>query len=193
MDRDGPLGAAWGAGGDGGLGVGLEQVPDAAGEVAFEAADSFAACLAVGLAAGQVGRALGVQAAFGDGQAVQCAVDLAVAAVIEPVALGAPGGGGDGRGAGGAREFGVAGEAGDVGDLAEQLGGGQDAAAAFGEQPRRERGDQGSEFGVEVVDGPGELADAAEFVAGDPDARGLRGAAQARGDARLPACSGQRA
>ena len=135
-------GAARSAGGDGGRGVGLEEVPDAAGEVALEAADGFAAGLAFGLAAGEVGGALGVQAALGDGEAVQRAVELAVAAVVEAVALGSSGGGGDRRRAGGAGELGVGGEAGDVGDLAEQLGGGQDAAAAFGEQPRRERGDE---------------------------------------------------
>ena len=109
-------------------------MPDAASEVPFEAADGFAAGLAFGLAAGEVGGALGVQAAFGDGEAVQRAVDLAVAAVVEAVALGSSGGGGDGRGAGAAGELGVAGEAGDVGDLAEQLGGGEDAAAGFGER-----------------------------------------------------------
>src|SRR3954453_22753078 len=82
VDRDGPLGAAWSAGGDGGLGVGLEEVPDAASEVAFEAADGFPAGLALGLTAGDVGGALGVEAALGDGQAMQCAVELAVAAVV---------------------------------------------------------------------------------------------------------------
>ena len=68
-----------------------------------------------------------------------------------------------------------------------------DAAAAFGEQSRRERGDERGEFGFEVVDGAGELADAAQFVARDPDARALLGARQAAGDARLPAGRGQRA
>ena len=43
-----------GMGGVGGGRVGLEQVPDAAGEVALEAADCFAAGLAFGLLAGEV-------------------------------------------------------------------------------------------------------------------------------------------
>ena len=75
------------AGGDGGRGVGLEQVPDAAGEVALEAADGFAAGLALGLFAGEVGGGLGVQAALGDGEAMERAVELAVAAPVEAVAL----------------------------------------------------------------------------------------------------------
>jgi hypothetical protein len=37
----------------------------------------------------------------------------------------------------------------------------RDAAAAFGEQPRRERGDERAEFGVQLVDGASELANAA--------------------------------
>src|SRR3954463_12994935 len=87
------------------------------------------------------GGGLGIQAAPGDGQAMQCAVELAVAGVVEAMALGSPGGGGDGCRAGGAGELGVAVEAGYVGDLADQLGGGQNPAAAFSQQPRREVGD----------------------------------------------------
>ena len=49
------------------------------------------------------------------------------------------------------------------------------------------------EFGLEVVDGAGELADAAQLVARDADARALLGAREATGDARLPAGGGQRA
>ena len=46
--------------GVGGRGVGLEELPDAAGEVALEAAQRFAAGLAFGLLAGEVGGGLGV-------------------------------------------------------------------------------------------------------------------------------------
>jgi hypothetical protein len=53
----------------------LEEVPDAAGEVALEAADGFAAGLAVGLFAREVGGGFGVDAAFGDGQAMQRGLD----------------------------------------------------------------------------------------------------------------------
>src|SRR5204863_7375514 len=95
VDRDAARAAPRSAGGDGGRGVGLKQVPDAAGEVALEAADRFAPALAFGLFAGEVGDRLGVQAALGDRESVQRAVELAVAATVEAVPLGLSGGGGD--------------------------------------------------------------------------------------------------
>jgi hypothetical protein len=69
VDRDGWQAGA-GGGGLAGIGGGLQEVPDAAGEVAFEAAQRFAACFSFGLFACQVGGAFGVEAAFADGQAV---------------------------------------------------------------------------------------------------------------------------
>jgi hypothetical protein len=74
VDRDPARAGQVSAGGDGGLGVGLEQVPDAAGEAALEAADRFSAALAFALFAGKTGGGLGVEAAFGDGEAMQRAV-----------------------------------------------------------------------------------------------------------------------
>src|SRR3954451_22299517 len=88
VDRDDVCGAGSSVGGDGGLGVGLEEVPDASGEVALEAADGFASGLAFGLSAGEVGRGLGIQTAPGDRQAMQRAVELSVAGVVEAMALG---------------------------------------------------------------------------------------------------------
>src|SRR5919202_4763963 len=67
---------------------GLEQVPDAAGEVALEAADGLGAGLALGALARDVGLRLGVAAQACDGDAVDGGVDLAVAAAVEAVALG---------------------------------------------------------------------------------------------------------
>jgi hypothetical protein len=63
----------------------LEEAEDAAGEVALEAADGFAARLAFRLSAGEVGGGVGVQAALGDREPMQRAVELAVAAVVEAV------------------------------------------------------------------------------------------------------------
>jgi hypothetical protein len=48
----------------------LEEVPYAAGEVAFEAAQCFASCFAFGLFAGEVGGGVGVVESFGDREAV---------------------------------------------------------------------------------------------------------------------------
>src|SRR4051794_41284044 len=98
VDRDAAPGAGCG-GGDGGRGVGLEQVPDAAGEVALEAADRFPAGLAFGLLAGEVGGGLGVQATLGDREPVQGAVELAGCAPVGAGAVGVFAGGG-GLGAG---------------------------------------------------------------------------------------------
>jgi hypothetical protein len=50
---------------------GLEEFPDAARDVAFEAAQRFASAFALLLFAGEVRGGVGVQAAFGDGEAVQ--------------------------------------------------------------------------------------------------------------------------
>src|SRR5206468_3835054 len=65
----------------------LEELEDAAGEVAFEAAQCFSRGLAFCLFAGEVGSGLGVDASLGDGDAVQGAVELAVAAAVQAVAV----------------------------------------------------------------------------------------------------------
>ena len=96
---------------DGDVGGAVQEVPDAADEVALEAAQRFAAGLAFGLLAREVGGGLGVVAGLGERESVERAVELAVAAAVEAVAVGAPRGRGDRRGAGKARELGVAGEA----------------------------------------------------------------------------------
>jgi hypothetical protein len=80
----------------------LQELEDSAREVAFEAAQRFASALAFGLFAGEVGGGLGVDAGLGDCDAVQGAVDLAVAAAVQAVPVGASGGCGDRR-CGGAR------------------------------------------------------------------------------------------
>jgi hypothetical protein len=77
--------------------------------------------------------------------------------------------------------------------LSKQLGGHHRAAAAFGEQSRREREDECGELVLELVDRAGALADASQFIAGDPDACALRAAAQTRAEADLPTRGAQRA
>src|SRR3954449_8016100 len=103
----------------------LEESPDVAGGGALEAADGFAGGLAFGAAAGDVVLCLGVAAGAGDDDAVQCGVDLAVAALIEPLSLGVARARGDRRDAGGAGQLGWGGEAVRAGDLADELGRGQ--------------------------------------------------------------------
>src|SRR3954452_18937819 len=90
------------------LGVGrLEEVPDAAGEVALEAADGLGAGLALGALAGEVGLGFGVAAGAGDRDAVDGGVDLAVAAAVEAVAVGVAGADRDRGDAAGSGELGV--------------------------------------------------------------------------------------
>ena len=93
MDRDGGGDPREGRGWRGGaiLAGWLQQSEDAPGEVALEAAQRFSAALALGLLAREVRSGFGVHATLGDREAMQRAVDLAVAAAVQAVALGAPG------------------------------------------------------------------------------------------------------
>jgi hypothetical protein len=59
-------------------------------EVALETAHRLDAGLTLGFLALQVGACLGVQAPSGDGDDVQRAVELAIAATIQAMAIGAP-------------------------------------------------------------------------------------------------------
>ena len=131
---------------------GLEEVPDAAGEVAFEAADGFAGGLAFGAFAVEVGARLGVAAGAGDGDAVNGRIDLAVAAAVETVAVCVARADGDRGNAGGACELGVAGKAGGAGDLADELGCGQWPKTGLCEHLRRDVGDELGDLGLERVD-----------------------------------------
>ena len=85
-------------------GIVLERGVDGAGELSFEAAEGFAVALAFGLFAFEVGAGGWVDAALGDGDAVEGAVELAVAAAVEAVALVFAGAGVEGCDAGVAGE-----------------------------------------------------------------------------------------
>jgi hypothetical protein len=67
-----------------GGGVEVEQPPDAAGEVAFEAADRFAFGLAFGCLSLEVGAGGGVPVALGERDDVDRAVELAVPGTSRP-------------------------------------------------------------------------------------------------------------
>ena len=70
------------------MGWGREDLVDLAGEVAFEAADGFAAGFAFGDAAGEVVAGAGIPAQAGQSDAVERGVGLAVTAAVEPVTVG---------------------------------------------------------------------------------------------------------
>ncbi len=68
-------------------GARFQCVEDDADEESFEAADRFAAALAFGLFAFEVGARGGVLARLCDRDPVERSVELAVAAAVEPVSL----------------------------------------------------------------------------------------------------------
>src|SRR5438105_1079756 len=70
-----------------------QQAEDGAGEVSFQAAQRFAAALPFSLFAFEVVASGAVDAALGDGDAVERAVELAVAGAVEPVPALLAGGG----------------------------------------------------------------------------------------------------
>src|SRR6266851_2544794 len=107
----------------------FEGCVDGAGELSFEAADRFAACFAFALFAFEVSTCGWVHAALGDGDAVQGAVELAVAAAVEAVALVFAGAGVEWCDAGVAGELRVCWEAGDRADSQSSF------AALKGPQP----------------------------------------------------------
>jgi hypothetical protein len=109
-------------------------VADAADEVPLEAPDRLAGALAFAAPTGDVVASLGVAAGPGDDHAASRRVDLAVAALVEPVALRVARAGWDRRNAGGAGELGGRDEALGAGDLADELGGDQRPEAGLVEQ-----------------------------------------------------------
>ena len=94
-------------------------MPDAAGEVAFEAAHRFEPGLAFGAFASDVVLGLGVASGAGERDAVDGGVELAVAAAIETVAVRLARADRDRRDAGRASQLGFGGEALGTGDFAE--------------------------------------------------------------------------
>ncbi len=120
----------------------------------------------------------GVDASLGDRDPVQGAVELAVAAAVEAVALVFAGAGVEWGDAGVASQLGVGSEAGDRADLAEQLRGAQGPAAGKLEQPWRERLRARPQFALELADRAGQAAATSEQVAGGPHLRCLLSAGE---------------
>lgn len=113
-----------------------QQTPEAACEVALEAAKRAFAGLALGLLAGQVLAGGGVALGAGDRDRVQRPVELAVSAAVQSVLCLLPGGAGDRGGAGLAAEAGVGAEALGAGGASDQQSGGQRAAPLLLKQLR---------------------------------------------------------
>lgn len=101
----------------------------------LEAAESLHSGPSLGLLALEEASRLGTDTSLGDGHAMQGAVELAIAAAVEAVAIGSARGDWDRRDPGHARELGVGPEALKAGRLGDELGGRQGAAAGQLEQP----------------------------------------------------------
>ena len=82
--------------------------------------------------------------------------------------------------------FASLGEAVGAGDLADELCGGQQSAAGLGQELRRGLGDELGDLVRECVDRAGQLSDAAQLVAGDPNTGGLFCAREAARDLAQP-------
>ena len=102
---------------------------DGSCELSFEAANRLASALAFGLFAFEIGPRGRVDASLRDRDPVQGAVELAVAAAVEPVASVLARAGFERCDAGVSGKLGVCRKAFDRSDLAEQLGGADGAAA----------------------------------------------------------------
>jgi hypothetical protein len=157
----------------------VEDVEDAPGELAFERSESLLVGLAVGLVSGDVGLGGCVGAFLDDGDRVQGAVELAVAGSVESVALLAAGGDVERGDAGVHGELGVGAEALDAGDLADQLRGGQRAAAWEREQLRRLAPHERLDLALEPVCLACQLAAVTDEFAGDAHLHRLLAAGQA--------------
>jgi hypothetical protein len=154
--------------------------------VAFEAAQRLFAALAFELLARQVGASRFVKAGLADRDAMEREVELAVAAAVEAVAVGASRGGRDRCGRSRARELCVRLEALDARGLADDLGGGQHAAAVELQQLGRVGAHRRAELALEPPALARELAQTAQLLAHDPHACALLGAPQLARDQLEP-------
>ena len=117
-----------------------------------------------------VGAAFRIAGDLGQGDVVHDPVELAVAAAVEPVAVGTPRAGRQRRGPVAHGELGLGPIAADVTDLGQQLGFGDGSDAADlrqgGVEPLAQPGDLGGELGDLGV----QLPQAGQALAGDPGA-----------------------
>ena len=162
----------------------VEQPPDPAGEVAFEAADGFELGFAFGVFAVEVGAGLGVGPGAGERDDVERPVELAVPAAVQPVALGVAGAGRDRGGAGVSGEAGVGGEPLRAGGVADDDRGRHRPAPGLLEQRGAVRVDQDLELGEQFAFLAGDLSDPREQPLGDPQLRAVAAAGRAGGQPR---------
>ena len=169
---------------------GVEAAVELAGDVALEAAADFGIGLAFCAAPGDLGPGLLARAPASQEDVVQGAVEVAVAAAVEPVTDDAAATGGDRAGAGERGVGGIVAAAARVGPGHDRWCGADRAHAAFGQQLRRQVGDQLGEvalvIGEFLVDPADGESEAAGLGAPDGLFAGLVLTAAAAGDGSEP-------
>src|SRR5579875_3889029 len=164
-------------------GGGVEQSPDASGEVAFEAADRFALALAGCDLALDIGPGGWTEVHLGERDDVDRAVQLPVTATVQAVALGLAGAGGDRGGSAVPSETGVGTEPLRAGGVTDDDRGGHDPAAGLLKQRRAVSFDQGLELCEEIALLTGDLTDPGHEPFGDHQLRAARQLGQLPGQA----------
>jgi hypothetical protein len=152
-------------------------------EVALEAAHRLDAGLAFGFLAGEIGASRRVDPAARDRDDVQGAVELAVAATVQAVAVASPGGSRNRCDAGQPGELSVAGEALCARGLADQDRGAQRATAGLCEQLWAMGANEVAQLALERLGFPCERGDALDLLASDTDPGGLWQRPEPAGDA----------
>ena len=144
---------------------------------------------------GEVGGGVGVVGAFGDGEAVEGAVELAVAAAVEAMAVGAARGGGDRGGSRRVRaSFASVAKRSTPAISPISFAAVSGAAAALGEQLRRVALDERGELCLEFADPAGARGDLAQRSSRATRTRVVCcGAREAAGDRPQPLVGVQRA
>jgi hypothetical protein len=153
---------------------GVEAAVELPGDVALEATADFGIGLAFCAAPGDVGLGSLAGAPASQEDVVQGPVEVTVAAAVEPVTDDTAAAGRDRAGAGERGVCGIVAAAARVGPGHDRLGGADRAHAAFGQQLRRQVGDQVGEVGL---------------VIGDSWSIRLMARARRRASARRTACS----
>ena len=144
---------------------------DAAGEVALEAAQRTFLRLAFGFLASEVLLGGRVVLGAGNGDDVQCMVELTVTAAVESVLGALPRGARDRGGSGLQREGGLGAESLVAGGVTDQDRRRQCPAASLGQQLGSAGGDELSELAVQSVDLAVEGAQVRQLLARDPGPR----------------------
>ena len=155
-----------------------QKPPDPACQMALETAYGFNSGLALGLLSSEVVLSRRMNTALGHGNAVKGAVELTVAAAVEPVA-GAPArGGGDRSNAGETGQLGIRREARGAGGLGEELCRRQRPAAGEVEQLRGLGARHGADLALEPRGASSAIADRPHQLTADANAGALLGAGE---------------